>query len=314
MMRRAWLERNVWIWSFVLYIVLTAAVSIMSGSFSWNMQVSIATLASFLLLLTIGQMTVIATGGGAIDLSIQYTVALAAYLSSELSTRLGLVPGIGASLAACAFVGVINGLINMYLKVPPMITSLAVGYIVYSGVLMISSATTGMPVPAIAWFTQSARIGGVSPLVLVALFVALTAAFLLYRTKFGVRLHAVGQNRRAAALSGVSVASVVIAAFSISGVLAGIAGILLGGYFGGASQDMGLSYLLTSVAAAVIGGTNAAGGKSSVAGAIGGSLMLTMTVAFLNLSRLPMSAQNIIQGGLLMVILIASVPKGKVAR
>jgi ribose transport system permease protein len=106
----------------------------------------------------------------------------------------------------------------------------------------------------------------------------------------------------------------VILAFVISSTLAGVSGILLGGCFGGASQDMGLSYLMTSVAATVIGGTSAAGGKSSVAGTVCGAMMLTLIVAFLNLTRLPMSAQNIIQGGLLMIILIASVPKGRAAR
>jgi len=101
-------------------------------------------------------------------------------------------------------------------------------------------------------------------------------------------LHAVGQNRTAAALAGINVTRIVISAFVLSSVLAGMAGTLLGGYFGGASQDMGVSYLMTSVAATVIVGTSASGGKSSVAGAVAGSLLLT-----------------------LMIILIASVPKGR---
>ena len=115
----------------------------------------------------------------------------------------------------------------------------------------------------------------------------------------------------AAALAGINVTRVVIGAFVVSSVLAGIAGTLMGGYFGGASQDMGVSYLMTSVAATVIGGTSASGGKSSVAGAVAGALLLAFLVAFLNLTMLPASFQKIIQGGLLMIILIASVPKGR---
>jgi ribose transport system permease protein len=311
---RKWLGRNIWIWSIVGAALLMLAIRLVTGRFTFEMLWTNAVLASFLVLLSLGQMTVITSGNGAIDLSIQYTVALAAYLSSTLIGSVGLVPGLLAALAACALVGVVNGVINMYLKVPAMITTLAVGYVIYSLVLVVSSMTTGMPSPQIAFVTQRLRILGFSPLILLAVASAAAMGLLLYRTGYGKRLHAVGQNRIAARLAGVGIVRTVVLAFVISSVLAGIAGILLGGYFGGASQDMGLSYLMTSVAATVIGGTSAAGGKSSVAGTVCGAFMLTIIVAFLNLTRLPMSAQNIIQGGLLMVILVASVPKGKGAQ
>jgi ribose transport system permease protein len=171
-----------------------------------------------------------------------------------------------------------------------------------------------MPSPAVEFATQKLRIFGLSPFLLVAAGFAAGMGVLLYWTRYGKYLHAVGQNRKVAELAGVNIVRTVVLAFVISSVLAGVAGILLGGYFGGASQDMGLSYLMTSVAATVIGGTSAAGGKSSVAGTVCGALMLTLIVAFLNLTRLPMSVQNIIQGGLLMIILVASVPKRKGVR
>jgi len=311
---RKWLGRNIWIWSVVGSILLMVAIRLTTGRFSLDMLVANMVLASFLAILSLGQMTVIASGNGAIDLSIQYTVALAAYVSSMMIATLGLLPGLLIALAVCATVGLLNGLINMYLKVPAMITSLAVGYIVYSAVLIVSSRTTGMPSPGIAYFTQRLRVFGVSPFIFIAAAFALAMGVLLYWTRYGKYLHAVGQNRRVAQLAGVDIVRTVVVAFVISSLLAGVAGILLGGYFGGASQDMGLSYLMTSVAATVIGGTSAAGGRSSVAGTVCGALMLTLIVAFLNLSRLPMSVQNIIQGGLLMTILVASVPKKKGVR
>ena len=283
----------------------------MTGSFSLNMLFANATLASFLVILSLGQMTVITSGSGAIDLSIQYTIALAAYVSSVLMVSFGIILGLIATLLICVVVGVINGLVNMYLKVPAMISSLAVGYIVYSGVLIISGMTTGMPVEEVAFFVQKFRIFGISPLIFIAAIVAVIMSFVLNRTKYGKRLHAVGQNRKAAEMAGVNIAKIVMTSFVISSVLAGFAGALLGGYFGGAFQDMGVSFLLTSIAATVIGGTSIAGGKSSVAGTISGAMLLTLIVAFLNLSRLHASYQNLIQGALLMVILIASVPKSK---
>jgi ribose transport system permease protein len=284
-------------------------ISIMTRQFSLHMVSVSATLASFLVLLSLGQMTVITSGNGAIDLSSQYTVALAAYISSMLTADYGLAVGLAASLAVCACIGILIGVINLYFRVPPMITTLAVGFVVYSAVLIVSRMTTGMPSPGVAYFTQNLRILGLSPMIFVAALTAVAMGILMYRTKFGKRLHAVGQNRTSAALAGINVVRTVISAFVASSLLAGIAGTLMGGYFGGASQDMGVSYLMTSVAATVIGGTSAAGGKSSVAGAVAGSLLLALMIAFLNLTMLPASFQKIIQGGLLMIILVASVPR-----
>lgn len=303
--------RNVWIWSVVGSLCLWIVISIMTGQFSLHMVSVSATLASFLVLLSLGQMTVITSGNGAIDLSSQYTVALAAYISSMLTADYGIAVGLAVSLAVCVCIGILIGVINLYLRVPPMITTLAVGFIVYSVVLIVSRMTTGMPSAGVAFFTQKLRIFGLSPMIYVAALAAVLMGVIMYRTKFGKHLHAVGQNRTSAALAGINVVRVVITAFVVSSLLAGITGTLMGGYFGGAFQDVGVAYLMTSVAATVIGGTSAAGGKSSVAGAVAGSLLLTLMVAFLNLTMLPASFQRIIQGGLLMIILVASVPKGK---
>jgi ribose transport system permease protein len=303
--------RNIWIWAVVGSLLLWMVISLISRDFSVNVIIMNATLASFLVLLSLGQMTVITSGNGAIDLSSQYTVALAAYVSSILIRSNGIFFGLTVTLAICVLLGVAIGVVNLYLKVPPMITTLAVGFIVYSVVLLISVTTTGMPSQGMAYFTQSMRILSLSPMIFIAALAALLMGVLMYKTPYGKHLHAVGQNRVAAQLAGVKVTRTVILAFVISSVLAGVTGTLLGGYFGGASQDMGVAYLMTSVAATVIGGTSAAGGKSSVAGAVAGAMMLTLIVAFLNLTRLPISTQRIIQGLLLMIVLIASVPKGK---
>ena len=305
------LAKNIWIWPALGSLALWIVISVMTRDFSLDMLLLNATLASFLVLLSLGQMIVITSGDGAIDLSGQYTVALAAYVSSLLINSSGVLIGLCITLCICALIGVCIGVINLYFKVPPMITTLAVGFIVYSAVLIISTMTTGMPSKAVAYFTQSLRIFGISPMIFIATAIAAAMEILMYKTKFGKHLHAVGQNRTAAALAGINVERTVIIAFVISSVLSGVAGTLLGGYFGGASQAMGVAYLITSVAATVIGGTSATGGKSSVAGAVGGALMVTLLMAFLNLTMLPAAFQKIIQGGLLMVILIASVPKGK---
>jgi ribose transport system permease protein len=309
---KKWVGKNSWIWPLIGSLALWLLISTISGNVSGNVLISNLTLACYLIILSMGQTAVITSGAGAIDLSIQYVIALAAYFASIAMTSIGLVPGFILTLGVCAAVGFLNGCINMYIKVPAMITTLAMGYIVYSMVLVMSASIQGTPIPEISFFTQQARIGGLSPIIFIGAGVAVFVAVLLYKTKYGKYLHAIGQNRKAAQLAGIRVPRIIILTFVLSSTLAGLTGIFLGGYFGGAFQDMGTSYMLTSIAATVIGGTSVAGGKSSVLGTITGALMLTMLVAFLNVSKLQASVQNLVQGVLLISILVASVPKKQV--
>lgn len=306
---KKWLSKNIWIWSVVGSIILWIVICLMKNKIIFSLLLSNATLASFLILLSLGQMTVLTSGGGAIDLSIQYTIALGAYLSSILMRSIGFVPGLVLTLLTCAFVGILNGSVNLFLGIPPMITTLSVGYIVYSTVLKISSTTTAPPIRILANFTQKIRIAGMSPLIFVALFTSLVMWFLMRKTAYGKDLHAVGQNRTAARMAGINVTKTVMLAFVINSFLAGVAGTLLGGYSGGAFQDIGLSYMLPCIAAAAIGGTSVAGGRSSVIGSVAGAFLLTLITSFLNLTGLAASYQRLIQGTLLIVILIASRPQ-----
>ena len=309
---KKWAGKNSWIWPLFGAVALWLAMGLITGGLKVDVLVTNLTLMSYLVFLSLGQTVVITGGDGAIDLSIQYTVALAAYLASLLCVSLGLLPGLLITLLACACVGIVNGFVNLYIKVPPMITTLAVGYIVYSCVLKLAAKNTGVPHESILWFAQKARVGSLAPVVFVALLAVAFMFVLMYHTSYGRKLHAVGQNRKAAQLAGVRVTPIILGSFVISSLLAGICGIMLGGYFGGAFQDMGISYMLTSISATVIGGTSAAGGKSSVAGSVCGALMLTMLVSFLNVSRLPAATQELIQGVLLVTILVVSVPKKQV--
>lgn len=310
---KKWIASNIWVWPLVGAVALWLIMGAMSGGVKPDAFITNLTLSSYLIIVSLGQTAVMTSGEGAIDLSVQYTIALGAYVASiVMATAAGTFLGFIITIVVCAGVGALNGLINMYIRVPAMITTLAVGYIVYSIVLVLAASMQATPAAEISWFTQKARVGSFSPMFFVAMGIAAVVGLLLYKTKYGKQLHATGQNRMAARLAGISVKKTVILTFILSSVLAGVAGIFLGGYFGGAFQDMGISYMLTSIAATVIGGTSAAGGKSSVLGTIAGAFLLTMLVSFLNVSRLDPSVQNLIQGALLISILVASVPKKQV--
>lgn len=308
---KRWMEKNIWIWPFFGSGILLVVSCVISKTSVLNMLLSNVVLASFLVFLCIGQMTVIASGGGAIDLSVQYVIPFAAYIASIAFRSMGPVAGIAVTLLGCVVVGLINGIITQYLRIPAIITTLAIGYMVYSIVLILSSRTTGEPYQKLSYFTQKARIFGISPVVFCAALFAILTYILLYKTSFGKDLHALGQNATAAYLAGIRTRKTAILAFGICAGFAGITGILLGGYFGGAFPDMGFSYLLTSIAAPVIGGTSASGGKSSVTGCVVGVLMLTLLTTFINVTGLSATLQNLIQGFLLVFILVTSAPKAQ---
>lgn len=308
---KRWMEKNIWIWPFFGSGILLVVSCVISKTSVLNMLLSNVVLASFLVFLCIGQMTVIASGGGAIDLSVQYVIPFAAYIASVAFRSMGPVAGIAVTLLGCVVVGLINGIITQYLRIPAIITTLAIGYMVYSIVLILSSRTTGEPYQKLSYFTQKARIFGISPVVFCAALFAILTYILLYKTSFGKDLHALGQNATAAYLAGIRTRKTAILAFGICAGFTGITGILLGGYFGGAFPDMGFSYLLTSIAAPVIGGTSASGGKSSVTGCVVGVLMLTLLTTFINVTGLSATLQNLIQGFLLVFILVTSAPKAQ---
>ena len=114
-------------------------------------------------------------------------------------------------------------------------------------------------------------------------------------------------KEEAARLAGIHVGKTVIIAFVINGALCGLAGAMAAAYCGGANQDLGTTYFLPSVAAAFVGGTNAAGGKSSVVGVSIGALMMTLMSTFLNAAKLDVGVQRLIQGVFLVFLLVVAV-------
>jgi ribose transport system permease protein len=302
---RKFIEEHPFVWPVLGSALLWALIGAVSGRFNPAQFFTSAKLATFALLLGLAQMTVVTSGDGAIDLSQVYTMTLSAYISCTLM-RVDFTTGLLAALAVGAICGLANGLINVYFKVPAMITTLATGYIIFSVILVRAPYMKALPHPALVAFINR-NYGGFSMLTLLALTVAAALAVLLYRTPYGKRLHAVGQSRRAAHYAGIAVNRVIITAFVLAGTLSGLAGTLCGALIGGAFQDMGTTYFLPSIAATFVGGTVASGGKSSVAGVCFGALMMSFMSTFLNVAKLSPGMQKLIQGAFLVLILVASV-------
>ncbi len=299
------LNQYEFIWPLLGSVLLWGLIGIVSGKFGMNLLFSSSKLATFALLLALAQMIVVTGGDGAIDLSQTYILTLCAYVSSHLMNT-NILLGLAAAVLVGALCGLANGVINIYLKVPAMITTLATGYIIFTVVLLAAPKMKTLPNSEFVSFINS-NFHGFSMLTVICIIVALLLAVLLYKTKYGKQLHATGQNRTAAKYTGINVNFIIVAAFTLGGALCGLAGVLCGAFIGGAFQDMGSTYFLPSIAAAFVGGTAASGGKSNVAGVCLGSLMMSFMTTFLNAARLSPGFQKLILGAFLVLILVASV-------
>ena len=162
-----------------------------------------------------------------------------------------------------------------YVKLPPLVVILAMSNILQGVVNVYTAgyAITGRPSPVLQII--AAKSTGIFPNVLFVLaIVAPLAMVTLYRTKWGMKLFGAGANETAAYLSGVNVRLVRCTAFIVSGVLAGLIGLLLIGNMGIAFKDMGSNYVMPSIAAVVVGGVALGGGDGNYLGVILGAVFL----------------------------------------
>jgi ribose/xylose/arabinose/galactoside ABC-type transport system permease subunit len=156
-------------------------------------------------------------------------------------------------------------------------------------------------------FLQGLALNGIGPIQyfwLVALAVAVVAFVVVFKTKFGTHLLATGGNRDAARSMGIRVDRVRIAAYTISGLLVGIAAVLLVAHTGTADPSLQTSQLLSSIAAVVLGGSSLFGGRASIVGTVAGALLLSVLITGFTLLNISQYYQPIAVG---LVVLMSAV-------
>lgn len=306
------IRRYPWMWPVLSSLVLFALILMFSPVLRYSILTANLAAASFLALVGIGQMFPIASGEGGIDLSIPFVMNFCAFLAVQMVD--GSVGSIFlVLLLSAAFgvaVGLANGLILVAFRIPPIIGTLAVGYVVLTLVQLISSRG-GATTFADRGFTNVIRadVFGIPAPFFVVLAAGGLAILLINRTSFGRSLLAVGQSRQAAYLSGIKINRTIIFAYLISGGMAALTGVLLAASVGSADLELGNPYLLASVGAVVLGGNRVAGGTATVVGTVAGALVLTLLVAAVTVAHLPLEFQNIARGAVITVVLVlANVP------
>ena len=307
-----WSRRNRWIWSLAGVLILWAVMSSVTDRFSLSSLSGVAVSASFLTVVALGQMFVITSGSGNIDLSVASVLTLSAYVGVVVIDGQNgrLLLGLATALAIGLIVGAANAALVVLCRLPAMIGTLATGYILATATLFANRAIRTFAISPILRFLGADRVGGVPVMTLIALAAVVVCVFVLNRTVFGRTLTAVGQNQRAAHLAGVRAQRIVAAAFVISSVLAALDGLLLSAYVGGAFLEMGIPYLLHSIAAVVLGGSLVMGGSSTAVGTMFGGVLLVLIVATMQIAGLPPGAQDIVEGFVVISVLALAAGPG----
>ncbi|MBF0277060.1 MAG: ABC transporter permease [SAR324 cluster bacterium] len=276
---------------------LYALASIHSPAmFQYGQVLNLLQVAAFLGIIAIGQTFVLLVGG--IDLSQAGVVTLVNILSTSIMVGKAenIVEAVILCLFVSLFVGFINGLLITIFRVTPLITTLSMNSLVYGSALVY---TGGMPhgkiAPAFEFLGQGHFLG-IPVTGIVWLTLAISIGYASLHTIYGRWIYAVGANPQAARLMGIPVNSVLISAYMMSSLFACLGALVLTSYIGLPSLGIGDQFLLTSIAAVVVGGTALTGGVGSVFGTIGGTLFITILSSYTRLINQPIGIQFMLQG------------------
>ncbi|WP_086694753.1 ABC transporter permease [Streptomyces recifensis] len=291
----------------VALVALAAVASLSFDSFATGDNLgNIAISSSFLATVALGMTFVIVSGG--IDLSVGSVFVLGGVLAAWGSQH-GTVVALLLPLAVCAAIGLVNGLLVARTGLAPFIVTLA-SMLAARG-LMLAITDEGAdtflvdPDSVFASLGQGKLLGIGTPVWITAvLFVG--GAVLLRSTQFGQRVYAVGGNEQAAALMGAPVARTKISVYTLSGLLAGLAGALNAAYLASGVTILGYGMELDAIAAVVIGGTLLTGGLGYVSGSLVGVLLLKVIQNVINqIGSLDSAYQQVVSGAFLVLVVVA---------
>ena len=281
-------------------------------SFATAQHISIICMeAAIIGIVASGQTFVVLTGG--IDLSVAWMFCISAIMVTNVTggenDSLGYV--IPLILLLTLGLGLINGLCIAYLRVPAIIMTLGMNTVLQGALVAITSGAPGGKAPSFVEAMGQGRIGGVPILVIIWIALAIVVTLVLSKTRYGREVYAVGNSPTVARYSGINYRKVIMITYAISGLTAGLAGILQVGKIGSSYLSMGDNFQFQSIAAVAIGGTSRMGGSGRYLGTIAGAFTITIILAILSALNLPFGAQKIVYGLVVLVSVLLSVIRAK---
>ncbi|MDE0591507.1 ABC transporter permease [Halocynthiibacter sp. C4] len=250
---------------------------------------------------------VFALSAGEIDLSFGSIVAVSALAAAVVLQDYPLIVGVMAGIGIGVAIGAFNGVLVAYLGLPSFLVTLATMGL-FAGIARSMTDLRSIPVlnDTFTGIFGSGKLFSIPSLVIWTIL-AVTIGHIVYRnTKFGAHVLAVGDNPRAAQVSGIKVPRVRLYVLMLCGGMAGLAGLLYAGRLQAAKYTLGESDLMIVIAAVIVGGTALNGGKGSIIGALLGSLLMGMLNNGLILMGLKVSDQMIVRGLIILVAVAVS--------
>lgn len=288
----------------VVLLIMMIGISVAEPSFrsSTNM-LNVATQVSINAMISFGMCLAITTEG--IDLSVGAQLALVSCTLGQLMTNkgMGMMEACAVALLIATAFGFLNGMLISKFNMFPFVVTLST-QLVIRGLAQVISGGNAIPITNATFKTiYSSRVANV-PLPIVILIIATIIMYiLLHWTKFGRYVFAVGGNMQAAIASGISVFWTKTLAYTISGFLAGLAGIIFTAKTASAQSNIGIGYETDAVAACVLGGTSFAGGISTVPGVVMGIFIIGFIYNGMNLIGIDSYYQSMTKG----VVIIGAV-------
>lgn len=297
-----------------LGVLLALAGLILFGALRYDNFLSQFNILSFLrynsmfALIALGMAFVIITGG--IDLSVGAVAAMSSVVAAYLSPY-GWLPGLAGGMAAGLAAGAINGVIVTRLRIQPFIATLAMMLAAYGTALLLANNQS----VSVSYETGFTTIGqddflGFPIPAWIAAFIYVLGWVFLERLPTGRHVLAIGDGEATANLMGLKVERTLFAVYALSGLLAGLAGVILASQFGAGQPTEGVGWELFAIASVVVGGTLLTGGSGSVGATLAGALLLAMVFNILNfengLGWISLSAywQSVIRGAFLLIVVV----------
>ena len=272
---------------------------------------NIANQIAVIAILAIGMTIVIITGG--IDLSVGSLIALSAVVTTMIVRDLcgGADAGAAGMFAAglggmvlCGGCGLVSGAFITRLRMPPFIVTLGMMLVCSGLACRLAENQSVYQVPdSFVWLGRGADLFGLPNAVVLMLVLYMAAHVLMTQTRFGRHVYAVGGNAEAAFISGVPVKRVVLTAYIISGLLAGLGGVVTASLLKSGSPTYGQMHELYVIAAVVVGGTSLSGGKGTMPGTLIGAFIIAVIQNGMNLTNVESNTQKIVLG----VVILAAV-------
>ncbi len=292
------------LWGVPLVIVVVLAAVLTFGTDQFASRENLFNLVSQampLLIAAIGQLFVILVGG--LDLSIGSVISFTTAILSLDGPAIVLIPAV---FVLAGLVGLINGLVITRLNVHPIIATLAMQYILL-GITRILRPVSGGEIPGAVIAAVQGSFLGLPLSVFWGLFAILLAAKILYGSRFGLHLFAIGGGvaagtEDAARNYGIRVDRNIVLAYVACAMFAALAGVFLAGRIVSGDPNVGLLFELDAITTVAIGGTQLSGGVGSLHGTVLGAIIMVLLANGMNLANISPFVQTAIKGGLLLAI------------